>query len=69
MTRGGSQITWGQLDRYLDRLKGQTGLKANRGMIAHLRLCRVPHDVEKNIGALLNPEVGPGVAKVAILAK
>lgn len=24
----------GQLDRYLDRLETQTGLKANRGMIA-----------------------------------
>jgi hypothetical protein len=27
-----------QLDRYLDRLKGQTGLKANRGMIARRAL-------------------------------
>ena len=27
-----------QLDRYLDRLEGQTGLKANRGMIARRAL-------------------------------
>jgi hypothetical protein len=28
----------GQLDRYLDRLERQTGLKANRGMIAQRAL-------------------------------
>ena len=27
-----------ELDRYLDRLEGQTGLKANRGMIARRAL-------------------------------
>lgn len=27
-----------QLDRYIDRLEGQTGLKANRGMIARRAL-------------------------------
>jgi hypothetical protein len=34
-----------QLDRYLDRLEGRTGLKANRGMIARraLELFLVSH--------------------------
>lgn len=31
-----------ELDRYLDRLEGQTGLKANRGMIARRALERFP---------------------------
>jgi len=36
------------LDRYLDRLEGQTGLKANRGMIARraLELFLASHAVE-----------------------
>lgn len=29
---------WAQLDRYIDRLEVQTGLKANRGMIARRAL-------------------------------
>src|SRR5258708_18844288 len=35
-----------ELDRYLDRLEGQTGLKANRGMIARraLALFLASHD-------------------------
>src|SRR5256885_1747154 len=37
-----------RLDRYLDRLEGQTGLKANRGMIARraLELFLVTHEDE-----------------------
>ena len=35
-----------RLDRYLDRLEGQTGLKANRGMIARraLEIFLEPHE-------------------------
>jgi hypothetical protein len=37
-----------QLDRYLDRLERQTGLKANRGMITRraLELFLAPHSAE-----------------------
>jgi hypothetical protein len=40
------------LDRYLDRLEGQTGLKANRGMIARraLELFLASHAVESPRG-------------------
>jgi hypothetical protein len=41
-----------QLDRYLDRLEGHTGLKANRGMIARraLELFLVSHTGEETRG-------------------
>jgi hypothetical protein len=41
-----------ELDRYLDRLEGQTGLKANRGMIARraLALFLASHAVESPRG-------------------
>src|SRR5215813_15298716 len=39
-----------QLDRYIDRLEVQTGLKANRGMIARraLALCLETHSTGKS---------------------
>jgi hypothetical protein len=41
-----------ELDRYLDRLEGQTGLKANRGMIARraLELFLASHAAEEPKG-------------------
>ena len=41
-----------ELDRYLDRLEGQTGLKANRGMIARraLELFLASHAAENPKG-------------------
>ena len=41
-----------ELDRYLDRLEGQTGLKANRGMITRraLALFLASHAVEDGRG-------------------
>jgi hypothetical protein len=41
-----------ELDRYLDRLEGQTGLKANRGMIARraLELFLTSHTAEASRG-------------------
>ena len=43
-----------QLDRYIDRLEGQTGLKANRGMIARRAFAFFleTHATDARVGAL-----------------
>src|SRR5712691_898341 len=50
-----------RLDRYLDRLEQQTGLKANRGMIARraLEIFLVTHEDEASLSARARRPPGP----------
>ena len=60
-----------QLDRYLDRLEVQTGLKANRGMMARraLELFLATHEDEASSSARVGRLPGPDAPSVPVLKR